>query len=99
MDSLDRKIIRRRDRQRRSASERQRRYRARQRLGQAVYLVELDHRVLSLLICCGYLADAEATDSRKVTRALSEMLRDASTSDDTRPWHARRHEPKDPFKT
>ena len=74
------------------ATARQSAWRARQRDGQAVYPVTIDRAVLDLLVACGYLDDDQTGDRGEVSRALTEILRDASTTDVADSWHRRRHE-------
>jgi hypothetical protein len=78
-------------RQRRAATARQTAWRARQRDGRAVYPVTVDAAVIDLLVACGYLADAATGDRQQVSRALSEIMRDASTTNGVQRWHYRRH--------
>jgi hypothetical protein len=80
------------DPRRARATARQALWRARQRAGVACYTVTVDDAIVDLLISCGYLRDQETGDRRQVSRALSEILRDASTSNGVERWHARRHD-------
>ena len=63
---------------RREASERQRRYRARQRACVAVYHVEVGGEVLDMLVRLGWLRDSECGSRREVAKAVAALLADAA---------------------
>ena len=63
---------------RRTARERQRRCRARQRGGQAIYPVAVDGNVIDLLIRLNWLRDGDSTNPRYVSQAIEQMLCDAA---------------------
>ena len=65
-------------RTRRADRERQRRCRARQRGGQAIYPVAIDGSVIDLLIRLGWLRDGDATNPQCVSQAIAAMLTDAA---------------------
>jgi hypothetical protein len=66
------------DRRRSAASARQARYRARSRNGRVVVSVEVDERLLDLLVRLRWLREAAAGDRAAIGRALQAMLRDAA---------------------
>ncbi len=55
-------------------SDRQRRYRQRQRRGQAVYRVAADDRVLLALLRSGRLTDTQALDRTQVEKEFADVL-------------------------
>jgi hypothetical protein len=57
----------------------QRAYRRRLKAGLIVVPAEIDCEILDLLIRTGWLAESGAGDKAAIGRAVSEILRDAST--------------------
>lgn len=58
---------------------RNRRYAERRRSGRLMLAVEVDEKLIDLMIRTGYLADRAAADRGALTRALAAMLKDAAT--------------------
>jgi hypothetical protein len=63
---------------RRAATRRQRKLRARQRNGQAVYEVTVDGSVLDMLVRLRWLLEGQTGDRRQVAKAIAAMLAEAS---------------------
>jgi hypothetical protein len=59
-------------------SARQVRWRQRVRDGVAVYAVEIDARVLDMLVRSNWLSDGDSSDREAVGRALTAFLRDCA---------------------
>jgi hypothetical protein len=66
------------DRRRAADRARQRRCRELRRQGRAAYSVVADADVLDMLVKLGWLRDGDATDPRRVGRAISALLADAA---------------------
>jgi hypothetical protein len=62
-----------------AACARQRRRRERSRRGCASYHVEVGAEVLDMLIRTGWLRDGDATDPRRVARAIAALLEDSAS--------------------
>lgn len=64
-----------------AAARRQRRYRARQRSGEAVLEVPVaEHDIASALVATGWLTPQQALDRRQLELAISHMLADWSAA-------------------
>ena len=57
---------------------RQKRHRARQRSGQAVYAVTISPEIIDLLCRLNWLRDVDAVDPQKVGAAISALLADSA---------------------
>jgi hypothetical protein len=63
---------------RQAQAERTRRYRRRQANGRMIVAVEIDAATIDMLCKLHWLAEADASDRRKIEAALSAMIADAA---------------------
>jgi hypothetical protein len=64
-----------------NAATKQRRYRDRVRQCRASYRVDIDDRILSMLIRRRYIDEAEVADARAVSEALTHLVADLAAGD------------------
>jgi hypothetical protein len=71
------------ERRRRRRADQQRRHRRRQRDGTRVYSVEVDDRVLEMLVRLRWLPESAAGDPREVAAALGRLLADSAAKNNS----------------